>query len=88
LNVLFNALRECGLRLNASKCSFLQEKVDYIGHTFTREGVMAEGKKIQDMLKIKTPTNKKALRSILGTLSYYRCYLKSFAHHAHFCILC
>jgi Reverse transcriptase (RNA-dependent DNA polymerase) len=54
-------LRDAGLKVNASKSSFAQQKLEYLGYWITREGIQPQPKKIQEILSIKTPTNKTLL---------------------------
>jgi len=65
-------LRDAGLKVNASKSSFAQQQLEYLGYWITREGIQPQPKKIQAILSIKTPTNKKELRSFIGMVNYYR----------------
>ena len=40
LQAMFQCLRDAGLKLKPSKCSFLQPEVQYLGHVILREGVV------------------------------------------------
>ena len=46
LHKLFEKLRKARLTLKPSKCAFLQTKVSYIGHIFSRGGVSMDPVKI------------------------------------------
>ena len=54
-------LSEAGLKINASKRSFCQTELEYLGYWITRNGICPVAKKVEAILKIKEPTNVKQL---------------------------
>ena len=48
-------LRECGLKLNPKKCSFCQEKVKYVGHIVSANGIEADPEKCDKVVNWPTP---------------------------------
>ena len=75
---MFLRLRKFKLKLNASKCHILRQEFTYLGHVITKEGITADPKKIEAVLKIPPPRNSKQLRSFLGKCNYYRKFIKEF----------
>ena len=71
--------REHNLRVKASKCSFAAEKVIYLGHSISHEGIHTDPKKIEAIKALSSPTNLDSLRSFLGLSGYYRKFLPGFA---------
>ena len=69
--VLFR-LKNAGLKVNAKKSFFGKGELEYLGYWITRKGIQPVPKKIMAIQKIKTPTNKKTLRSFIGMVNYYR----------------
>ena len=69
---VLHKLQEKGLKVNANKCSFAQDKLEYLGYLITRKGIKPIAKKIEAMKRIKPPTNKKQNRSFIGMINYYR----------------
>ena len=69
---MFLRLRKFRLKLNASKCYILRKEFTYLGHIITAEGISADPKKIEAVLKMPTPKNLKQLRSFLGKCNYYQ----------------
>ncbi|KAL3538158.1 hypothetical protein ACH5RR_001524 [Cinchona calisaya] len=66
-NVLTN-IRNQSLFAKLSKCSFEQEKVEYLGHIITGEGVTADPAKIDSMLNWPAPSDIKSFRRLLGLI--------------------
>ena len=82
LGVVFDRLRQANLKLKPEKCSLFQEEVVYLGHIVNKYGIGTDPSKIRAVKEWKTPTCLKEVRSFLGLCSYYRSFVKDFAHHA------
>lgn len=80
---VFQRLKRAGLRLKPKKCHLLQPSVEYLGYVVSREGILADPKKIEAILKFPIPVNVKSLKSFLGLTSYYRRFVPSFSKIAH-----
>src|SRR5687767_6613664 len=52
-------LSEAGLRINVSKSSLCRTKLEYLGYWITRKGIRPVTKKVEAILKLKTPTIQK-----------------------------
>jgi hypothetical protein len=65
-------LQENQLFVKNTKCSFGTNKVEYLGHIVSRDGVKVDPKKIQAMQEWSFPMNLKCLRGFLGLTGYYR----------------
>lgn len=50
LSQVFHCLAANSFYLKASKCSFGQDKIEYLGHLVSRQGVMAEPSKVEAMV--------------------------------------
>ena len=65
-------LAEAGLKINASKSSLCREELEYLGYWITRNGIRPVTKKVDAILRLKTPTKRKELRKFIGMVNYYR----------------
>ena len=82
LEEVLKRLQGAGLKLKPAKCELLREKVRYLGHVVSKEGVATDPDKIADIRKWHPPGNLKELQAFLGTAGYYRQYLKDYATNA------
>eukprot|EP00731_Ephydatia_muelleri_P000643 Em0001g643a len=79
LERVFGRLKEFGLRLRLTKCKFLKESVEYVGHVISRNGICTSPKKIEVIQKAPIPLNVTELRSFLGIVNYYGKFIQSVA---------
>ena len=58
------------MQLKLYKCSFQQEKVQFLGHVIDAEGVHPSPEKVQAIVEGLSPADVTELRSFLGMLQY------------------
>jgi hypothetical protein len=83
LTQVFTILSEQQFHLKASKCSFGQSKVSYLGHIVEGGTVTPDPLKIQAIDNWPTPKSTKGLRGFLGLSGFYRKFVKNYASIAH-----
>lgn len=75
---VLQTMRAHQLYLKLSKCSFAQEKLEYLGHIISSKGVATDPNKTTAMLHWPVPTNPTELRAFLGLTGYYRKFVKGY----------
>ena len=65
LRTVLQILRECQLYAKFSKCQFWLDKVDFLGHVISTEGISVDSQKIEAIVNWKRPTNVSEVRSSL-----------------------
>ena len=83
LEKVLSRLQEYGIRVNAAKCVFLQNSVEYLGHVIDAEGLHRSPKKVKAIQEAPTPQNQQELRSFLGLLHYYGKFIPNLAIILH-----
>ena len=76
---VFSRLKQYGLTLKPSKCSFGSSSVEYLGFVIGGGTLKAVPDKLQAIQSVEIPTTKTALRSFLGTCQFYSKFIENFA---------
>ena len=78
LQLVFEALRKHQLYAKISKCTFAQDRVEYLGYVITAAGVSTDPAKVEAIVQCPTPENVTHLRSFLGLAGYYKRFIKNY----------
>ena len=70
LKVVFQRIKEAGLKINANKSFFARSALEYLGYWITRKGTQPVPKKVDAIKKIAVPKTIKELRSFVGMINY------------------
>ena len=79
LKGVFEKLKAAGLKLKPSKCEFFKEKITYLGHVVSKEGIETDPKKIAAVKYWPRPETVTQVRKFLGFTNYYRKFLHDYA---------
>jgi hypothetical protein len=66
-----------------SKCEFWLDRVQFLGHVLTPEGVSVDPSKVRDVLSWKSLASVHQIRQFLSLAGYYRCFIPDFSKIAH-----
>ncbi len=78
LQKVFQRLRENKLYTKFEKCEFGVTEGDFLGHKITQKGLKMDDHKVKAILDWEPPRLVPALRSFLGSTSYYCKFIKNF----------
>lgn len=70
LKAVLARLDSLGMSLNYGKCQLAKERVKFIGHIISAEGIMPCMEKIDTIQKFRRPMSKEELKSFLGLVDY------------------
>lgn len=79
LHEVLQLLQEANLKLNLSKCNFLQNSIDYLGYEISSTGMRPGDSKIRCVTNFPLPQNVHGVRQFIGLVSYFRKFIEGFA---------
>lgn len=79
LDKVLKALTKFNMKIQLDKSEFLKRETAFLGHIVTPEGVKCNPDKIRAIESWPLPRNEKELRGFLGTIGYYRRFIRDFA---------
>ena len=72
-------IEEAGLKVKPEKCRILPQRVPFVGHILSAQGVSTDPEKVSAVKSWPLPTNLPQLRVFLGKIDYYRKFIPDFA---------
>ena len=82
LKKTFDKCRKYGLKIKRKKCHFACEKLDFLGHVVSKDGLLVDPRKIEVIQDFGTPTNSKQIREFLGMTGYYSQFIDHYQEKA------
>mmetsp|Transcript_40280 Transcript_40280/g.51909 ORF Transcript_40280/g.51909 Transcript_40280/m.51909 type:complete len:121 (-) Transcript_40280:1860-2222(-) len=59
-------------------CEFAKTKITYLGHQISKDGIAPDPQKVQAIKNLPLSVSLKQLRSFIGLINYYQCFIKEF----------
>ena len=78
-NEVMRRLRKANLCVQSEKCEILKDKVCYLGHIISEQGIHPNPEKVSAVKNFPKPRNVKNIRQFIGIANYYRKYIQNFA---------
>lgn len=80
LHHVLKRLREVGLTLN-EKCEFAKEKMTFVGHHFSADGVTPDPNKVRAIMEMPEPQSVEDVRRVMGMANYLGKFLPHLASY-------
>jgi cleavage and polyadenylation specificity factor subunit 1 len=77
---VFRRLQAAGLVVNREKCQFSAESLDFLGHRVSAAGITPLPQRVAALRRHPRPGTVKELQGFLGTVNFYRRFIKGAAH--------
>ena len=78
LEIIFNRLKEAGLKMKCSKCDLFKCEIHYLGHLISAEGIRPLPNKLDSIKDMPVPKDAKEIKQFLGLTGYYRKFVPRF----------
>ena len=88
LRLKLQLLREHQLYAKMRKCDFSRDRIQYLGHIISEEGIYLDPEKIEAIMNWPTPRNVTDVRSFMGLAGYYRRFIEGFPKLHMLSLLC
>ena len=79
LEIIFRRLKEAGLKLKRSKCSFMKLHIEYLGHLISEKGIEPMPDKLTAIKEMPAPRSPKEIKQFMGLVGYYRKFIPRFS---------
>ena len=79
MHVVFDHLREHGLKLKPSKCDVFKSEINHLAHHVSQKGVLPSKKNLESIAQCPPLDTYTKVKSFVGLVGHYRCFIKGFA---------
>ena len=80
MQVVFDRLREYGLKLKPSKCEVFKTEINCLTHHVSKKGVLPSKKNLQAIAECPPPDTYTKVKSFVGLVGHYMRFIKGFAN--------
>jgi hypothetical protein len=82
IRLVLQLLRDNNLYVNKEKCEFGVDKLEFVGHIVTSNGIKVDDNKVIAIKNWPIPRNPTSVRSFLGAAGFYRRFIPNFSEIA------
>ena len=75
LEEFFERLAASNLKIKLSKCLFFRDEIPFVGHIISKDGISADKKYVNDVVKLKRPEGKPEIGSWVGFVGWLAKYV-------------
>lgn len=79
IDSVFKRLKGANLTASKSKCEFGKNKIKFLGHIISTEGIQRNPEKISAISQYPTPKTKRQLRKFMGAVGWFRHFIPNMA---------
>ena len=79
LHVIFDWLREYNLKLKPSKCNLFKQKINYLAHQVSKQGVQPSNTNLKAIARCAPLRTYTEIRAFLSLVGHYRWFIRGFA---------
>lgn len=79
LKLVMDIALKNGIKFNETKCKFFETELLFLGHKFSASGVSPDPMKVQAVMNMKQPENKKDLERFLGMCNYLSRFIPNYS---------
>ena len=82
MHVIFDRLREHGLKLKPTKCDLFRTELIYLAHHASKDGFKPSKNNVTSIIACSPPKKYTDIQSFMGVVGHYRHFIKGFMHIA------
>ena len=79
MRVVFDHLREHGLKLKSSKCEVFKSEINYLAHHVSQKDILSSKKNLESITQCPPSNTYTKVKSFVGLVGHYRHFIKGFA---------
>jgi hypothetical protein len=83
LNYFMKRVLERNLKLNPSKVQFKLRKIRFMGHVITEDGVLPDPGKVESIIEMPIPYDKRSVKRFLGMVNYLHTFCPALSDVVH-----
>ena len=72
MELVFDRLRQHGLKLDIDKCKLFATEVEFLGHIVSRNGIRPQLSNVQAILNFPKPESNRAVKRFCGMVNFYK----------------